>query len=76
MTARRLTADAIAERLDRPVTWVRAQAKAGNIPAIRVGHTWRFDPDEIDAWERRQHNAYRDPLSMTPLSEKRQVGAS
>lgn len=73
MPAPRLSAAAIAERLDRPVGWVRAQAKAGNIPAIRVGHTWRFDPDEIDAWERRKHNAYRDPMSMTDLSAQRQA---
>lgn len=68
----RLTVTDLAERLERPARWVRQQAAASAIPAIRVGHTWRFDPDEIDAWERRQHNAYRDPLSMTDLSAKRQ----
>lgn len=69
----RLTVPEVAARIKRPASWVRKQAAASAIPAIRVGHTWRFDPDEIDAWERRQHNAYRDPLSMTPLSEKRQA---
>lgn len=73
MTPARLTAAEVAARLRRPVGWVRAQANAGTLPAIRVGHTWRFDPDEIDAWERRQHNAYRDPMSMTNLSAQRQA---
>lgn len=73
MAAKRLTVAEVAARIDRPLDWVRAQAKVSAIPAFRVGRQWRFDPDEIDAWERRQHNAYRDPMSMTDLSEKRQA---
>jgi len=24
--------------------------KSGNIPAVKIGHKWRFDSDEIDRW--------------------------
>jgi len=24
--------------------------KSGNIPAVKTGHKWRFDSDEIDRW--------------------------
>lgn len=69
-----LTPTQLAERWQRPVAWVRGQAKAGTIPAIRIGGTWRFDPEAIARFEARHATA--DPLSMTPGSAARQVRAS
>lgn len=72
MTSRpMLTADALAKHLDRPVAWVQDQARAGGIPATKVGRQWRFDEHEIEAWKQRHHN--RDPLTPSELSRKRQA---
>lgn len=68
---RMLSAAALAEHLDRPVAWVQDQARAGEIPATKVGHQWRFDEHEIEAWKRRHHNV--DPLTPSDLSRKRQA---
>jgi len=78
---RYLTADELARRWGRPAAWVRHEAKAGRIPAIRLGHRWRFRPADVAAYEERSKPApapgpdahlTRDPLSMTPLSAARQ----
>lgn len=66
-----LTAQALAEHLARPVAWVQDQARAGSIPAAKVGREWRFDLHEIEAWKQRHHNV--DPLTPTDLSRKRQA---
>jgi excisionase family DNA binding protein len=47
-----MTAEQAAEFLCVPVTWVRAEARAGRIPAVRLGRYTRFDPDELTAWRR------------------------
>jgi excisionase family DNA binding protein len=64
-----LTPDELAARWQRPTEWVRRKAAAGSIPGIKVGGLWRFDPEDIAAYEMRHKN--RDPLSMTPLAAKR-----
>lgn len=85
-----LTTADLACRWQRPPQWIRMQAKAGKIPALRVGDQWRFDPDDIAAFEQRHKTKTppesaaatdpetstptRDPLSMTPLSAARQRG--
>lgn len=68
-----LTPEQVADRWQRPVSWVRQQAKASAIPAMKLGHTWRFDLADIERYEARHKTA--DPLSMTPLSRQRQKSA-
>ena len=38
--------------LDRMTIYTRL--KEGTIPAHRIGHQWRFDPDELQEWFRHQ----------------------
>jgi excisionase family DNA binding protein len=45
-----LTAEEVADRLDVGVKWVWAQARAGNIPHVRLGRYQRFRAEAIDAW--------------------------
>ncbi|WP_156186553.1 helix-turn-helix domain-containing protein [Cellulomonas sp. A375-1] len=71
-----LTVTDLAERWKRPAKWVRDQAAASAIPAVKLGGTWRFPLDEIEAHERRQHNAYRDPMSIAPRAAARRQGRS
>lgn len=59
-----MTPTQLAERWQRPASWIRQQANAGAIPAIKLGHTWRFDLLDIEAFETRHKTA--DPLSLTP----------
>jgi hypothetical protein len=40
-------ADHVAEVIGRPARWVREQAAAGNLPAYKVGHVWRFRVSEV-----------------------------
>jgi hypothetical protein len=37
----------MARRLDVPVSWVRERARAGRIPARKLGHYLRFDPRAV-----------------------------
>jgi excisionase family DNA binding protein len=51
LTGRRFVdANAIAQLLGVPVTWVRESARAGAIPHRRFGRYMRFDEDEVLAW--------------------------
>ena len=47
-----MTAEEAAAFLCVPVSWVRAEARAGRIPAVRLGRYTRFDPEELAAWRR------------------------
>jgi excisionase family DNA binding protein len=47
---RLLTAEEIAERLGMKTQWVWAQARAGQIPHIRLGRYCRFRESAIEAW--------------------------
>ena len=67
-----LTVRDLAKQLNRTEPWVCAAARAGTLPAIKVGHQWRFDPEQIETWKQRNSNTSLDPLRMTPLSAKRQ----
>jgi len=31
-------------------TYLYEMARAGRIPAVRVGYAWRFDADQVKAW--------------------------
>ncbi|MBX3027664.1 helix-turn-helix domain-containing protein [bacterium] len=43
------TADELAAEFHLPVTWFRAQARAGRLPARRCGKYWRFDRGAVRA---------------------------
>lgn len=42
----------LAEYLRLNVYTVRRLAKAGKIPAFKVGNQWRFDARAIDEWQK------------------------
>lgn len=42
-----LTAEQLAPRLGVAISWVREQARQGNIPTHRLGHYVRFDLGEV-----------------------------
>ena len=50
VTGRLLTAEEIAEQLGVPKGWPLEQARAGNIPHVRLGRYVRFDEDDVTAW--------------------------
>jgi excisionase family DNA binding protein len=45
-----LDADAAAELLGVPPSWVRAQARAERIPHIKLGKYTRFERGELERW--------------------------
>jgi excisionase family DNA binding protein len=46
-----LTAQQAAEQLNAPESWVRAEARAGRLPHIRLGARYvRFEATELAAW--------------------------
>jgi excisionase family DNA binding protein len=47
-----LNAEEAGRLLNVPASWVRGEARAGRIPAVRLGKYTRFDPDELTAWRR------------------------
>lgn len=47
---RLLTANQVAQMLCVTVSYVYALARRDEIPAIRIGHYWRFDKEAIQAW--------------------------
>ena len=50
LTDRLLTAAELAERLNVPAKWPLEQARAGNMPHLKLGRYVRFDWDEVAAW--------------------------
>lgn len=63
MTDRLLNAKEVAELLSVPASWPLEQARAGNIPHVRLGHYVRFRREAVLAWleelERGGGPAYR-----------------
>jgi excisionase family DNA binding protein len=49
---RLLSAEEIAELLERKTQWVWAQARAGRIPHVRLGRYRRFRESAVEAWLR------------------------
>jgi hypothetical protein len=47
-----LTVDEVAVILGKAPRWVRVQAKAAQLPAKRIGGTWRFEPGAIQKYIR------------------------
>ena len=53
MNRRFLTPGEVASVLRVSVEVIRRLLKRGEIPAIRIGRTWRVDEDELQRWLRR-----------------------
>jgi excisionase family DNA binding protein len=49
-----MTTQEVAEYLRLAEATIYKLAKAGEIPAVKVGRAWRFRRDLIDEWFRRQ----------------------
>jgi excisionase family DNA binding protein len=45
-----ITAEEVAAYLAVSEAWVAEQARAGEIPAIKLGRYWRFRMSEIEEW--------------------------
>lgn len=45
-----VTPEQVADHLAVSEAWVAEQARAGDIPAIKLGRYWRFRMSEIEAW--------------------------
>jgi excisionase family DNA binding protein len=50
VTGRLLDANEVAEMLSVPVTWVRAETRAGRMPHLALGRYKRYDRDAVVAW--------------------------
>lgn len=50
MSERLLDAAEVAERLNVPETWVRAETRAGRMPHIALGRYRRYDWSAVIAW--------------------------
>lgn len=50
MVSRLVDAPVVAKHLSVPASWVRAQARAENIPHVRLGRYVRFDLEAVDEW--------------------------
>jgi excisionase family DNA binding protein len=48
--ARLLTADEVAEQLRVGKSFIYDQARAGQLPHVKVGRYVRFHQDDLDAW--------------------------
>lgn len=59
MTAPLIAAKAAGELLGVPHTWILRQARADQIPHVRLGHYVRFDADQLLEWAR---NRARGPV--------------
>jgi excisionase family DNA binding protein len=67
MTDRLLDAKEVAERLNVPETWVRAETRAGRIPHFPLGKYRRYDWPEVVAWlETQQAGQWRKHKPQRP----------
>ena len=57
MTDQILTVKEVADYLKVNDRTVYRMAAAGNIPAFKVGGSWRFRGIEIEGWIKENHNA-------------------
>ena len=49
-----LDADAAADLLNVPASWVLAEARAGRLPSLKLGRYVRFRRDDLQAWIERR----------------------
>lgn len=50
MTERLVDAQAVAERLGVPASWVRESTRSGAMPHVRLGRYVRYDLDDVALW--------------------------
>jgi excisionase family DNA binding protein len=70
---RLLTADELAERLGMKTEWVWAQARAGQIPHVRLGRYRRFRESAVDAWLRELETGGPATLQSRPVPLRRRA---
>ena len=70
-----IDAEAAGVLLGVPATWVRAQARAGAIPHVRLGHYVRFDRAELLEWRAAQASGARTGTRPVPESSKMPMNA-
>jgi excisionase family DNA binding protein len=58
-----LTLDELSAYLKRGRSTLYMMARQGDLPASKIGRTWRFDRDEIDQWLRSQKARSRGPAT-------------
>ena len=65
-----MTTQEVADYLRLAEATIYKLAQSGEIPAVKVGRTWRFKKDLIDEWFRQEANVH--PIEReegTPASE-------
>lgn len=45
-----VTPKEVAAHLSVSESWVAEQARVGNLPALKLGRSWRFRMGEVEAW--------------------------
>ncbi|WP_313278943.1 helix-turn-helix domain-containing protein [Timonella senegalensis] len=65
-----LTVREVADRWQRPDRWVAEQASLGKVKGIKIGGVWRFDPDDIEAYEDGRKTGYRIELATRAHSRR------
>lgn len=69
--ATHLTSQGLADRWDKTPEGITEQARSGNIPgAWKLGRLWRFDLDQIKAYEQGQRTD--NIFALTPGSLQKQ----
>ncbi len=72
-----MTAQEVAEYLGLAVETIYRKARAGEIPAMRIGRRWRFVREALEAWVRGETQVpeTRRPLSRDELPKFRVYNA-
>ena len=68
-----LTITEVSEYLRLPEETVYKYARAGRIPAAKVGRYWRFDIDAIDQWMSGHSNAPRNGINILVVDDEPMV---
>lgn len=65
-----LTVEDLAERWQKRPTWITQHARMGEIPgAWKLGHFWRFNVADIEAYELAQQS--RSIFALSPGAQRR-----
>lgn len=73
MSVRFFTTRELAERWQRDARWVGEQAAVGNVPGIKIGGQWRFDPVDIENYELGRKTGYQIQLATRARKRNRNV---
>lgn len=60
-TATLWTVDDVAARLGMNRQWVYAETRAGRIPVVRLGRSYRYRPEAIEAWIEELEDSHKKP---------------